>query len=585
MTRIIARFMKDEDGSMLHFSLVVFVGFLAAAGMGADFMRYELYRADLQNSLDRGVLAATAFSQTEDPVDVITEFVQESEKWNGNGLVPQVNATRFPNDDTWFTGPVNERTIRANASVTVNTHFLQFFGMNELTVNASSNSSQTRNPVEVVMVLDISASMAAIDSSTRESRISGLRTAAKDFIDKVLTPETVDLTSVTLVPFGGSVNPGDFSDFMTNIDGGTLPSWATDPDLTNGTRDNYPLCPQFSILDFSPTDIDNIDLDARYDATRLFKRYNSWDNERRWGWCPENNAGIVLHSNDADTLKARIDSMQLYDGTGIDLGLKWGLYAMSPNSRSVVNSLVGTDPGDIHENFRNWPNNFNDEAVEKYVVFLTDGGITDQMDLRDELWDNTLADLSDPERLADDLDIFTNDADREKIINHIGKFIDDDDLLADYWSLPNSDYFSTLTPSNARDRLNVIQGNSTNSVGWRTNNNLKNSQISNATETLWSANQATIHVENICNFFKNEKTDGTDYVRVFTIGFNINNLNLDTYAVPPNASSVSNNHDRIAFVLDHCATSESDEFTADSTTLSTAFDEIAAQINSLRLTN
>ncbi len=56
-------FIQDECGGITIFVLILSVLMLVAGGMAVDFQRQELARADLQNALDRGVLAATDSNQ------------------------------------------------------------------------------------------------------------------------------------------------------------------------------------------------------------------------------------------------------------------------------------------------------------------------------------------------------------------------------------------------------------------------------------------------------------------------------------------------------------------------------------------
>ena len=92
---------------------------------------------------------------------------------------------------------------------------------------------------------------------------------------------------------------------------------------------------------------------------------------------------------------------------------------------------------------------------------------------------------------------------------------------------------------------------------------------------------ATQNVENICRYLKANGPSGEPRAELFTIGFNID----VTSTAPASAAATGNSGKlRIAFVLDYCASSEDNEFLATSATLGAAFDEIAAQINSLRLT-
>ena len=565
----VSRFARDEDGTIFYFALTMFIVFTAAASMGVDFMRHELYRAELQNSLDRGVLAATAFSQTQNPSEIVEDFVLQSPKWNGSGIDPSVNVNQSPEGQLWFANNVNERSISATASIEFSTYFLRFVGVPTLASTATANATQSRKSVEVAIVLDISASMDQNDSATGEAKILGMRTAAKTFIDNVLTPETADLTSVTLIPFGGSVNAGDFTDYM-NINNGELPEWAaTHPEP-------YPVCPEFDLAEFSAANVDQIDFTAPHSISHVFKRYGTFPGqtgEVRWSWCPEADAGIVALSNNATTLKQRIDSMQLYDGTGIDMALKWGLYALSPDAQGAVADMV--DDNIVPNAFDGWPNSFEGDGVEKYIVFLTDGGITEQFKVRPELWNGTVEDL-------EDRDIFQNETERQQTINHIASHVGANGRLADYWSRPNENFFD-LPADLSKTYQNIVDGfgGTVRARSSATHNTI----VRGAQETVWGKGQAILHVEALCSFMKEQRLDGRPKVRTFTIGFNISGLDETNFTAPASAADVSSRDDEIAFVLDFCATTDGDRYLASSDTLDTAFDQIASTINSLRLTN
>ena len=52
------RFLPDISGGITAFTAMIFSFMLLAFGMGVDFMRHETLRAELQNAVDRGLLAA-----------------------------------------------------------------------------------------------------------------------------------------------------------------------------------------------------------------------------------------------------------------------------------------------------------------------------------------------------------------------------------------------------------------------------------------------------------------------------------------------------------------------------------------------
>ncbi|MEO1324928.1 MAG: hypothetical protein AAFV59_18200, partial [Pseudomonadota bacterium] len=462
--------------------------------------------------------------------------------------------------------------IEADANVAFGTHFLRYIGIPTLSTRVRAEAIQTRRFVEVVMALDISASMDGLDAVTGTAKLIEMRAAAKDFVSKILTSETLDVTSVTLVPFGGTVNPGDFSSYIS-MDASRLPTWpATSPI-------GHSLCPEFERSDFTGSDIDAIDFTRNYTISQQFKRWNNFPGphtgEVRWGWCPEPDAGIVAHTNVLGDIETRIDSMGLYDGTGIDMALKWSLFALSPESRSLVNTMISD--GIVDNNFAGRPMDYGDDGVEKYIVFLTDGGITEQKKFVDELWDGTVEDLEDS-------DIFASDADRDSAISHIESVVGEDGRLADYWSAPNEEYKNNVIVDDEiwDNIMHSRGGNVTYDAATTSNVRLTNTQVNR-----WSMREALEHATELCDYMRAPAADGNERIRVFTIGFNINGWD-ESYepftSLDDDGFAHGNNLHRSAYVLNHCPTNPADLYLVNSDSLGGAFDDIAAQINSLRLT-
>jgi uncharacterized membrane protein len=76
--RMMGRFMRQEDGTITTFALMVFVLMVAVAGIAIDIMRYETQRVQLQYTLDRSVLAAASVTQPLNPVDVVENYFEIS---------------------------------------------------------------------------------------------------------------------------------------------------------------------------------------------------------------------------------------------------------------------------------------------------------------------------------------------------------------------------------------------------------------------------------------------------------------------------------------------------------------------------
>ncbi|MCR9126814.1 MAG: pilus assembly protein TadG-related protein [Rhodobacteraceae bacterium] len=198
----------DESGAMVIFGVYLFVMMLMVAGIGVDLMRAERDRTELQNALDRAVLAAADMDQQLAPATVVADYMQRA------GL------RAYLGDVTVGEG-VNFRSVAASASRPMDTQFMHMTGVDRLTVPARSAAMESRLNIEISLVLDISGSMRS------NNRMTTMRVAARQFVDQVLEGEAALRTSVSVVPYAGHVNPGRA---MFDHLGG-LSYWASGADL------------------------------------------------------------------------------------------------------------------------------------------------------------------------------------------------------------------------------------------------------------------------------------------------------------------------------------------------------------------
>ena len=103
----LAAFRKNEDGSLIIFTLYLFIMMLIIGGLAVDFMRYEVTRSRIANTLDRAILAAADLDQSMDPNLVVQNY------FSINGM------DQFLNAPTNVQSGLNYRTVNANASATV----------------------------------------------------------------------------------------------------------------------------------------------------------------------------------------------------------------------------------------------------------------------------------------------------------------------------------------------------------------------------------------------------------------------------------------------------------------------------------
>lgn len=95
-----------------------------------------------------------------------------------------------------------------------------------------------------------------------------------------------------------------------------------------------------------------------------------------WGWCPTEETTIQYYSDDAETLNDFIENMRLHDGTGLQYGMKYGLALLDPDNREALSALI--DAEIVDERFRGRPIDWHDDETEKYIVLMSDGGVTNQ---------------------------------------------------------------------------------------------------------------------------------------------------------------------------------------------------------------
>ncbi len=71
----IVRFKEEEEGSIVIFSLFLFLAMVIFGGVAVDLMLYENRRTHVQNATDRAVLAAANLKQTVPAKEVVKDYL------------------------------------------------------------------------------------------------------------------------------------------------------------------------------------------------------------------------------------------------------------------------------------------------------------------------------------------------------------------------------------------------------------------------------------------------------------------------------------------------------------------------------
>lgn len=345
------RFAKSETGSLTIFALCLFMLMVMIGGVAVDLMRYEAMRTSLQNTLDRATLASASLTQRLNPRDVVTDYFDKA------GLSEYLTSVTVDQG-------MNYREVVADARAATNPFFMHLIGIDEMDAPGRSQAEQRMTNVEIVLVLDVSGSM------DTNNRLINLKSAAKEFVNTVLSADTENRISIAIVPFNGQVNLGanlrqrfNFTDDhnVTDVNCIDLPASVYS---TTGISTTLAL-PMTAHAD-------------TYSGTTRNSSYYAWSDSANGTviagnrWCPPSTANtVMLPSRSITGLQAKIDSLTAIGATSINAGMKWGMTLIDPGSRNVINHFINT--GTVPGIFAGRPFDYTDPEAMKVVVLMTDG--------------------------------------------------------------------------------------------------------------------------------------------------------------------------------------------------------------------
>ncbi|TNC51930.1 hypothetical protein FHG66_03730 [Rubellimicrobium rubrum] len=354
------RFLRDEDGSMIVFSLFLILAGLIVAGMSIDVMRFEIERSRLQATADRAVLAAANLQQARDPEAVVRDYFEKT------GMGDRL-------EEVQVVQTINQRRVGASTRSRVDSLFMGMLGVPQLTVPTNAAAEESATDIEISLVLDVSYSMQyELRSPTRPTgRIDKLRTAASQFVQTVLENDTQRRISINIVPFNGQVNLGPtlFNRFVNTYPGRIV-------DRHNGTN-SFCLDLPNNAYDQPGLGTGNIPQSGHFDAysgattvtpqglVQAPKPPPNNDTATLAILCrtsPENM--VIVGGQSIPALQAAIRNLEAGGYTSINLGMKYGLLFLDPASQGLLNGLVPAN-----RPFFPWRR----DNTMKIVVLMTDG--------------------------------------------------------------------------------------------------------------------------------------------------------------------------------------------------------------------
>lgn len=202
---LFTRLAKDVRGNTLAIVGAALVPLTGIIGSGVDMSRAYMAKTRLQSACDAGALAGRRIMQN----DTLTQPVIDEARRFFNFNFPQGLYGTEP-----FTAAVtrpSSGTVRVTAATNVPTAIMGMFGVENMPINVTCDASLNFVNTDVMLVLDVTGSMAETLSGT--SKIVALRDAVMALYDE-LAPIQTQLASngmrlrYGIVPYSSSVNVG-----------------------------------------------------------------------------------------------------------------------------------------------------------------------------------------------------------------------------------------------------------------------------------------------------------------------------------------------------------------------------------------
>lgn len=342
-------FLHDEDGTILFFGVIMLIVMFMLAGMGVDIMRFESTRTDLQQTADRASLAATSQTQTLNAEEVVRDYFDKA------GLGDKLTYVKYSKI-------FNLRTTRTEARANTNPIFLRLYSMsavNQIEARALSVAEQVIGNVEISLVLDVSGSMAG-------SKLTNLKTSAKEFVRTVLEADSENKISISIVPYNGQVN-------MTQSFQNLFTGRTNDHNVANVNCFDLP--PSV----YTATGLDRTlplpvtgHVDTRSTSGKTGNYVSPPAPSDAQLWCPPSTKNVILPPTNVEkTLTDHIDALTAVGATSINAGMKWGMALLDPGSQALVTGTIAAGATPVF--FQGRPFAYKTENLMKVVVLMTDG--------------------------------------------------------------------------------------------------------------------------------------------------------------------------------------------------------------------
>lgn len=241
--RGVQRLLRDQRGNMMFLTAAAVVPIIGIVGSGVDIGRAYMAELRLQQACDAGVLAGRRAMSG----GTYTNYAKGEANKMFNFNYPN---DRYSSSNVTFTSVASgTSTVNGTASARLPTALMQIFGYDKFDLAVNCSAKLEISNADIMLVLDVTGSMATTNSGDSVNRITALKNATMSFFDTLTTAEVGDgRLRFGVVPYSSSANVGAIlyaknPSWLSNTT--TLPSreaqppnWINASTVNNGSATN-----------------------------------------------------------------------------------------------------------------------------------------------------------------------------------------------------------------------------------------------------------------------------------------------------------------------------------------------------------
>jgi hypothetical protein len=198
---LLRRLRLDASGNTLAICAAAIIPLTAVIGSALDLSEAYMTRQRLQNACDAGVLAGRQYMQGTDFTDDVDQEAHKFFDFNFPANTAHVSDLDF----TVEQDSGKSTQLDGSASARVPTTLMRIFGYRDIPLRVSCDATRDMGHNDIMLVLDVTGSMADAPSSGGASKISRLREGAMGLY-KALESDDGSITRYGIVPYSHTVN-------------------------------------------------------------------------------------------------------------------------------------------------------------------------------------------------------------------------------------------------------------------------------------------------------------------------------------------------------------------------------------------